>query len=457
MVLFLVPIVAGAAAYSAATQEEAGSYSSGDGSRSVDAYQIWEQITTGPGAGSIIDGQDSAGRLQRVYAGRVQQIEELSRLMDEAWQGDAADAASAGAHPLRQWMEDSGTKLRESDRYLGEQGSAFQTVHSKVQPIPRQPPESGFLNDITPWETDTDRAIRDYNTKAQANVDAFNEYYLASSDNASNLPVYNALDGQIGEVDIDDDGGGVRPPGKKPGDGDETGGGDRTGGDRTGGDDPGGSVRPGVRPGVRPDIGGLDRPPGGTPDDSIRLPEQGDNQRRTGYDPPDYTRPTWDDRTGTSGYDPGKVSTGDYSTGRYGPGGLNGIGSGGGSNSGSGGFGGVGGIGGFGPGGGGGGSYSGSGVGGAGASGAGSGSNPAPGATSGAGRAMGGAAMGGAAAAGAAGARGAAGMPMGGMGAGGGRGKGSDDEEHQSKYLIQEDGDSLFGSDELTAPPVIGE
>ena len=43
---------------------------------------------------------------------------------------------------------------------------------------------------------------------------------------------------------------------------------------------------------------------------------------------------------------------------------------------------------------------------------------------------------------------------MGGMGHGG---KGEDDEEHETKYLVAEDPNELFGTDELTVPPVIGE
>jgi hypothetical protein len=55
-----------------------------------------------------------------------------------------------------------------------------------------------------------------------------------------------------------------------------------------------------------------------------------------------------------------------------------------------------------------------------------------------------------------AGGRGAAGMGgMGGMGAG--RGQGGEDEEHQRpSYLVEPDPDSTFGTDEMTAPPVIG-
>lgn len=101
-------------------------------------------------------------------------------------------------------------------------------------------------------------------------------------------------------------------------------------------------------------------------------------------------------------------------------------------------------VGGFGPGG----------------SGAAGGPGAGPGAASGAARpgmgGMPGAAPGAAAAAGGAG-RGAGGM--GAMGAGAGRGgQGGDDAEHQRPtYLVEGDPDEVFGTDERTAPPVIGE
>ncbi|HEU5476011.1 MAG TPA: hypothetical protein VFV67_35750 [Actinophytocola sp.] len=55
-----------------------------------------------------------------------------------------------------------------------------------------------------------------------------------------------------------------------------------------------------------------------------------------------------------------------------------------------------------------------------------------------------------------AGGRAGGGMPMGGMA--GARGQGDEDGEHQRpSYLVEADPDSLFGTDEMTAPPVIGE
>lgn len=58
---------------------------------------------------------------------------------------------------------------------------------------------------------------------------------------------------------------------------------------------------------------------------------------------------------------------------------------------------------------------------------------------------------------GAAGARGAAGSSAGGMGGAGRGGRGQGDSEHKrASYLVEADPDSIFGTDERTAPPVIG-
>lgn len=449
MVLFLVPAVASAAAYGAATQENAGSYSAGSADRRIDAYEIWERLTTGPGATSLMTGQRSANQLQAVYQQRIDQIEALNRRMDEAWQGEGAEAAKAGAHPLKAWLEDSRAKLQESDTYLGEQTAAFNTAYSKVQPIPKEPPSSGFLNDITPWETDTDRAIKDYNAKAQANVDAFNEYYKASATNGRHMPRYTALDGQVGGIEVDEGGGDARPG--DPGDSGSGGAGD--GGAGSGGGAGGGSYQPGGVPGIGGGAGGGgggSYQPGGVPGigggaggGSYQPGDAPGVGRGTGsYQPGDYggdDPAEWDTTTSASGFAPSKASTPDFSGG--GGAGFTPGGAGGGAGSGGGG--------GFGPGGG----FVPGGAGAAaapGQPGSSSGAAGQGGAAAGAGRA----ATGGV---GGASGRGMGAMPMGAMGGAGRGGKGAEDEEHQTKFLVEEDSNSLFGSDELTAPPVIGE
>ena len=443
-------LLGGFAAYNMATTHS-DSHDAVQGDRKINCYDIWQQITTGPGPQSIADGQSAASRLKGVYSERMNTIDELAKDMDAAWTGGGAEAAQqAGAHPLKVWMTDSGTKLGESDKYLGDQHTAFTTVHTSVQEVPKDPPKNNLLNAITPWTTDTDRAIRDYNTKGQANVNAFNTYYKASNDNGQKMPTYSALDGQKETVDVsgDQDGKGKG----KDKNGNDTG--------NPGGPDnsyPPGPGQPGFKPGSVPGIGNPNVPGGNFTPPKIPGSDFTPPKVPTGeFTPPNipgtggYPPPKWDDGTHSSGYTPPKIPGGDFpSTGGFGPGGGDfSIPGGGGGGFGPGSGAPAGGVGGFGPGAGG--------FGPGGSSGA-----AVPGGAGGAGRGGVGGGMGaggaGAGAGGAGAGRGATGMGgMGGMGHGA-KGKGGGDEERTSKYLLGDDPNEIFGSDELTAPPVIGE
>lgn len=444
-------LLGGFAAYNMATTHS-DDHTSVQGDRKIDCYDIWEKITTGPGTGSIQNGQAAASRLRGAYSERLTTIDALAKEMDAAWTGGGGEAAqNAGAHPLRVWMEDSNTKLNDSDKYLGEQNTAFTTVHAQVQEVPKDPPKNNLLNAMTPWTTDTDRAIRDYNTKGQANVDAFNTYYKASNDNGQKMPTYSALEGQQENVSVDPGKNGK----KKPGDDGKNGTGDGDGNGNGTGSTPGvnmpgpGGVpsfpgQPNVPPGGSFDPG---KPPGFDP----TKPPGFDPTKPPGFDPSippggTYTPPRFDDGTHSSGFTPPKIP----GAGGFGPGGSGGAGDfsipGGGGGFGPGGSGGIGDpTAGFGPGG--------AGFGPGGSTGA-----AVPGGAAGAGRGgmgAGGGAMGaGGAGAGRTGATGMGGM--GGMGHGA-RGQGGGDEERTSKYLLGDDPNEIFGTDELTAPPVIGE
>ncbi|WP_033261056.1 hypothetical protein [Amycolatopsis vancoresmycina] len=440
-------LLGGFAAYNMATTHS-DDHTSVQGDRKIDCYDIWEKITTGPGPGSIENGQAAASRLKGAYQERLGTIDDLAKEMDAAWTGGGSEAAqNAGAHPLRVWMEDSGTKLTDSDKYLGEQHNAFTTVHAQVQQVPKDPPKNNLLNAITPWTTDTDRAIRDYNAKGQANVDAFNTYYKASNDNGQKMPTYSALKGQQENVDVN----GGKDGKKKPGDDGSNGNGNPNGT----GSVPGGVNMPG--PGGVPSFPGQPNTPGGGFDPSKvpgfdpGKPPNFDPSKVPGgnFDPSkipgggNYTPPNFTDGTHSSGFTPPKISgaggfgpsgggggAGDFSIpgGGFGPGGSGGIGDP------SAGFG-PGGVG-FGPGG-----STGAMPGGVGAGGAGAGAAGGGGATGAAAGRPGSSGMGG----------------MGGMHPGGAKGQGGGDEERTSKYLLGDDPNDIFGTDELTAPPVIGE
>jgi len=241
--------------------------------------------------------------------------------------------------------------------------------------------------------SDTDEKIEQYNERGKANVEAFNNYYQASVTNAGGMPQFQAWQGNAFS---DGNPGGGFPGG---------------GGGAGAGVPGGGNFKP----------ASTDLPQfTGTPPNTPNVPT---STTPAGYTPSSPHNPAFD-ATSASGYTP-------TSTSGFGPGG--GAGSGG-----------------FGPGG------AGSGVGAAGFGAMGGGAGV--GATAGTGTGPGGAGAGGAGARGAGRGMGRAGMAGApGMGGRGGRANGEDDEEHDNKYMVGDDPNELFGTDELTAPPVIGE
>ncbi|MEV0067278.1 MULTISPECIES: hypothetical protein [unclassified Amycolatopsis] len=394
------------------------------GGRSIDAYSIYQKIHAGDPA-SLENGSKAAGELKTVHSDRVTEIDNLNKKMDTAWQGGGATAAQAGAHPLGIWLQDSAGNLGKSDMYLGNQVDCFHTVKSKVQDLPKDPPSAGFLDGINPL-SDKDDEINQYNDNSKANVQAYTAYFNASNSNAQQLPQYSAWQGN----NLSDGGGGNNFGGGG-------GGGNFGGGGGVGGGG-GGSFNPANMP--KFDAKPTDFTTGHS---GINDPN---NPNNTGIPTGTYT-PPGSDSTTAQGFTPSS-----FDSSGFGPGGAGGFGPGGGA----GGFGPGGSGGGFGGGGAGSGAVAGFGPGafggGFGAGGAASGAA----AGLGAGEGAAGAGMRGGAMSGAAGKAGTSGM--GGMGAGGAKGgKGTEDEEHQTKYLVEEDANELFGTDELTAPPVIGE
>ncbi|WP_027941590.1 PPE domain-containing protein [Amycolatopsis taiwanensis] len=397
------------------------------GGQTIDARQIYQQITGGEGPGSLQQGADAARNLERTHSNRADQIAALNKEMDAAWQGGSAQAAQAGGHPLETWLNDSAQNLGTSSQYIGNQVNDFSVVAQRVQPLPENPPSMGFLDHINPW-SDKDSEIKEYNQKGQQNVDAFNAYYQASAQNAAGMPQYKAWTGNP----ISDGGGGNGGGGNGGGGGTGGGGGFGGGGGTGGGVGFGGGGAGGGAGGIGTGGGGAGGIGSGGHGGAGDIGGIGSGAGGVGSG--GYTPPSWNDTT-AAGYTPPNTNftsglgPNNFSPSSFGPGGGSGAGD-------------ASGIGGFGPGG-------------AGSMSAGSTTGAAPGSASAAGGAGGayGAAGARPGAAGAAGRSGMSGMG----GAHGGRGQGAEDEEHQTKYLVSEDPNELFGTDELTAPPVIGE
>jgi len=395
--------------------------------------QLLEAVVNGPGTSSLEEARRVGGEQARNQTQLHDGTRDVMTALESAWTGGAADAARAKLQPLADSSTSASSSLERNSGLTQTQLDQFVSLKNSLDhEVAADPPTTGTYDDVTPWDTDTEEKVNQYNQKAQANLERYNAYNEQStSNNAGRTIDY----GQLGAFD----GGDFKVDDSRPGPGD--------GGKVRGFDGRSDSGGDGYRPppgGVQPPIPSSGPPPAGpeTPNHrpyEVPRPQPSD----PGFRPGQY-----DDGTRAAGYTPPQPSSyPGYQPPSFGPG------TGGGTNFGPGG-GGTGFGPGFGPGTGGFGPGSGS------SGGPGSGSAPGPGRGSGAlapgqpGQVNRPGMPGGPA--GGAGRPGAPGM--GPMGAGAGKGKGGEDEEHKrASYLQEADPDSVFGGTETKpVPPVIG-
>ena len=405
--------------------------------------EIYHQLTQGPGAAPLSEAQQDLHWEASEEEDRANLIVSIGELIATGWQGEASAAAQGAALPLRDHVLANADKLDRAQDLLSRQTGSFDTAYNSVLPVPDVPRQS--LEEPVPFDGDHAKEVVLYQAVAQHNMDVFRQYDGASEYNETNMPQEFHAGGRDGgdvsvrsadTIEVGAPRGGGEPfDGAPRGAGDVSGpGGGFPGGPSSAGY-PGASAGPpagsggetGASGGVTETSGGDTRSPGGVTGSSGGVTEPSGGVTGSSGVLPSAGGQTNDYRPGLSG----GSSSGGYSSPPGGPG-----------------FAGPGGV----PGGAdfGGGPRTGGGGGGAAA-------GPVvrgPGGAAGAGAlaAEENTVRRGAAAAAGRGGVGPVGAPM-----GAGRNKDDEDAEHERKVLIEVDAEQTFGSDVLTAPPVIGD
>ncbi|MEV6244026.1 PPE domain-containing protein [Lentzea sp. NPDC051838] len=403
-------------------------------------HQIYAQMHGGPGTAPAQRAADKASELERTYAGVEARLKRVGETLGETWTGASADAAQAAANPINQAMIQMQDALRQADHSISNQVYQFNHNKSQLKNMPENKPETGFWDDATPWDTDTEDAVNAYNGDENHNRNVYKEFQSASNTNRSELPKqFPGVTADTLNVEVinNNDNGGIDKPGTNVG---------------TTGMPKGTPTFPSSTGDPQGTTGSTWTPPGsitGGNDTTTSQAVGGDVNSPLRTELPGGKPPVGSviDRPPNTGIPPIGVPV---TPGLNGPGGS-GRGPGGGAGRGPGGGGAAGKFG--------GGSGSAAGKGGLGGVGTGSSSGQQPGGKSGVFGGMGETgpnAAGRGGAAGAAGRGGAAGM--GGMGGHGQKGQGEDDLEHKSAdYLVTEENtNEIIGDMPMVAPPTIG-
>ncbi|MFL6121833.1 hypothetical protein [Actinophytocola sp.] len=388
-------------------------------------HEIYEKLRAGDTR--LLEEGRAAAQAQAVAEGaRALLLGKQAALLQSGWEGSAGAGASGVVKSLVDNAHAGTDQLAEAQKLMDRQSSSFHHAANSVRPVPAGPPKQDLTDPMWPF-VDYERQVMSYQSDAQHNIDVFRGYDTASESYESGMRPYTIVDDSGETVTVGDTGDYIEVPddgsprdGGQPRDGGPS---EPLGGRR----DPGSGRGPGPGSGFGPGSSfgpgpGSGFGPGGVPVGGVQETSPSDFGPRPGWSP---------------GPVPGGPGPGGQVAGGPGPGGSPGQ-----APFMPGGFttGGVT----YGPG-------AGPGTGGPGTT----GRDPAlRGGTTGAGPLT---AEEAAAQRTATAATRRPGPGMMGTPTAPTRGKDNEDEEHHRKILIEADPESLFGSDELTAPQVIGD
>ncbi|NKE56139.1 WXG100 family type VII secretion target, partial [Lentzea sp. PSKA42] len=151
-------------------------------------HEIYAQMTGGPGTGSAQNAANKAAELERTYAGVEARLKKVGETLGEAWTGTSADAAQAAGNPIKQAMVQMQDALRQADHSLSNQVYQFNYNKGQLKDMPASKPDTGFWDDVSPWDTDAEDAVNKYNSEESHNRKVYSEFQSASNTNRGDLP-----------------------------------------------------------------------------------------------------------------------------------------------------------------------------------------------------------------------------------------------------------------------------
>lgn len=123
----------------------------------------WHEAATQAGRASKGQG-DHAGILREIIGG-----------LDSSWSGAGADAARERVHKLYTVADSADRSMARNQQLVLTAASGFEHTRATLKPMPPRPDKS-FGDVISPWDTDTEKAINDYNKKAEFNLATYKSY-----------------------------------------------------------------------------------------------------------------------------------------------------------------------------------------------------------------------------------------------------------------------------------------
>ncbi|HEY4023006.1 MAG TPA: hypothetical protein VGM75_30240 [Pseudonocardiaceae bacterium] len=154
------------------------------------ATQIYTMFQTGPGTTGIYNATDGAATQMSTQDDLNNQIVQLNNKMAAGWSGQASEQAMSGAMPLANAANDATSSLALHQDVMTQQAEAFTTARNSVTNVPSTMP-TNTMNEVLAAFGDTqplDNQISQYASQSHNNVQVYQNYATTSSLTAAEVP-----------------------------------------------------------------------------------------------------------------------------------------------------------------------------------------------------------------------------------------------------------------------------
>ncbi|ONI79298.1 hypothetical protein ALI144C_26085 [Actinosynnema sp. ALI-1.44] len=186
----------------------------------LSGQEIYENFTNGPGPEYMLNGAGVVAEVVRTYDQRCDQIKSLLGKMDAVWKGDAAGAAHRGVGPLAVEHALAAPAMDTMRDLVDRQAGSFIDARNSVVPVPPAPekvdPLAAFLRpgDFVTYQ----QQLSDHNTATQRNVDVMRGYEGASTYNMNMPRTYGSITADQSEIRVAQSAAPPPPSAPSPGD-----------------------------------------------------------------------------------------------------------------------------------------------------------------------------------------------------------------------------------------------
>jgi hypothetical protein len=146
------------------------------GTQAQAAPDFVPKILASKGAPDWYDGAQTATDLASTHADISAQVQKMSSGLESVWTGSGSEAAQAKIKPLGDVANAASQTFTANAQNLTGLAHGFEAMKQSLTPMPPTPPHKNFGDVISPWATDTEKQINQYNQDAQQNIARYRAY-----------------------------------------------------------------------------------------------------------------------------------------------------------------------------------------------------------------------------------------------------------------------------------------